>query len=102
MNRDIKRYTNIDYEKDDVMAQINKRFKYSQQGILDDIASSIESIAESMQSINENHSVFLEVNKALTLFLLKIEKKQKEKNFKEIESMSVKERLENTPSEGSI
>ncbi|XP_046835529.1 uncharacterized protein LOC124431537 [Vespa crabro] len=102
MSRDIKRYTNIDYEKDDIMAQINKRFKYSQQGILDDIASSIESIADSMQSINENHSVFLEVNKALTLFLLKIEKKQKERNFKEIESISVKERLENTPSEGSI
>ncbi|KAL2738894.1 uncharacterized protein V1478_001460 [Vespula squamosa] len=102
MNRDTKRYTNIDYEKDDVIAQINKRFKYSQQGILDDIAYSIESIAESMQSINENHSVFLEVNKALTLFLLEIEKKQKERNLKEIESLSNKERLENTPSDKSI
>ncbi|KAF7384516.1 hypothetical protein HZH68_014128 [Vespula germanica] len=102
MNQDSRRYTNIDYEKDDVIGQINKRFKYSQQGILDDIASSIESIAESMQSINENHSVFLEVNKALTLFLLETEKKQKERNFKEIESLSCKERLENTPSEKSM
>lgn len=55
-----------------------------------------------MQSINENHSVFLEVNKALTLFLLETEKKQKERNFKEIESLSCKERLENTPSEKSM
>lgn len=41
MNQDSRKYTNIDYEKDDVIGQINKRFKYSQQGILDDIASSI-------------------------------------------------------------
>lgn len=41
MNREIKRYTNIDYESDDVLGQITKRFKYTEQGILDDIASSI-------------------------------------------------------------
>lgn len=37
----MNQYTNINYEGEDVMVQISKRFKHTQQGLVDDIASSI-------------------------------------------------------------
>ncbi|KAK2587277.1 hypothetical protein KPH14_003007 [Odynerus spinipes] len=97
MDQRAKKYSDIDYEEEDIIGQINKRFKQTKQGLIDDIASSIESVAKSTKSISENHAVFLEVNKALTLFLLETERKKKEINFAQTTSTSsVQERLENT------
>lgn len=82
------KYSNIDYKKDNIIEQINKHFKDSDDRILDEIAYSIESITKSMESIQKNHIKFLKVNKALALYVAKIEKERKERICKE--TMTIK------------
>lgn len=98
MDKKVKKFSSINYEEKDVIGQLNKRFKYTEQNVIDDIASSIKSIAETTKSIGKNHEVFLEVNKALVLFLLEREKENKEKFCNLTQDTTLEQQLENTSS----
>ncbi|KAI4495982.1 hypothetical protein M0802_008197 [Mischocyttarus mexicanus] len=77
-------YSDIDYKKGNVMEQITKYFKNTDENILEDIVHSIESITNSMESIQENHLVFLKINKALALYVVEIEEERNKNIHKEL------------------
>ncbi|CAL1685346.1 unnamed protein product [Lasius platythorax] len=79
---------------DDVTEQQKKRFKFTEEMAIADIASSIGHITKSIESMSESYSKILKINKNVVTYLQKAEKREKGMNqtVADIEHISIREK----------
>ncbi|XP_076303429.1 uncharacterized protein LOC143221794 [Lasioglossum baleicum] len=72
----------------------SKRFKPTIESTIEDCASTIRDIADSVESISNRYRNLLKVNKAVVMYCLEVENREKKSSMGEIESTLQKTTLE--------